>query len=98
MPTPSTEGFHAQFGGPGWKPANGPNGVPGCDSLADLPGAAGEGDAVSRVLTDAGYAVTIAPPDSTASDVFTRLFARPYRILMVSARHLRQAGRRQVLN
>ena len=82
---PSTEGFHAQFGGPGWKPANGPNGVPGCDSLADLPGAAGEGDAVSRVLTDAGYAVTIAPPDSTASDVFTRLFARPYRILMVSA-------------
>jgi hypothetical protein len=82
---PSTDGFHAQFGGPGWKPATGPDGRSARDSLADLPGAAGEGDAVSRVLTDAGYAVTIAPPDSAASDVFTRLFARPYRILMVSA-------------
>lgn len=82
---PSTDGFHAQFGGPGWKPAMGPDGSSARDSLADLPGAADEGDAVSRVLADAGYTVTIAPPDSTASDVFTRLFARPYRILMISA-------------
>lgn len=82
---PSTDGFHAQFGGPGWKPAVGPDGSFARDSLADLPGAAGEGDAVSRILTDAGYSVTIAPPDSAASDVFARLFARPYRILMVSA-------------
>ena len=82
---PDTHGFHAQFGGPGWKPALGPDGQPKEDRLADLPGATREGDTVSRTLTDAGYNVTPVPSDSVAGDVFTRLFARPYRILMISA-------------
>lgn len=82
---PSTDGFHAQFGGPGWTPRNTPDGSPEPDCLRDLPGATAEGQVVQRVLGEAGYAVTPVPPDASAGDVFARLFARPYRILMISA-------------
>ena len=91
---PSTEGFHAQFGGADWKPRIGGDGKPEPDCLPPLPGAVAEGMTVSRVLSDAGYQVTEAPPDSLAADIFTRLFARPYRLLMISAHgiHARQAA------
>lgn len=82
---PSTEGFHAQFGGPGWKPRIGADGQPEPDCLDALPGAAAEGSTVTRVLSEVGYEVTFVPPDAQAADVFTRLYARPYRLLMVSA-------------
>ncbi|WP_374475164.1 CHAT domain-containing protein [Zoogloea sp.] len=91
---PSTEGFHAQFGGADWKPRIGGDGKPEPDCLPPLPGAVAEGMTVSRVLSDAGYQVTEAPPDSLAADIFTRLFARPYRLLMISAHgiHARRAA------
>lgn len=90
---PSTEGYYAHFGGAGWKPQTGPDGQPLPDSLPDLPGAAAEGASVAQVLNDAGYEVSQVLPDALAADVFTRLFARPYRILMVSAHgiHARRA-------
>lgn len=91
---PSTEGFHAQFGGADWQPRIGADGKPEVDCLPPLPGAVAEGMTVSRVLSDAGYQVTEAPPDSLAADIFTRLFARPYRLLMISAHgiHARRAA------
>ncbi|WP_374493847.1 CHAT domain-containing protein [Zoogloea sp.] len=91
---PSTEGFHAQFGGADWKPRIGADGKPEADCLVPLPGAVAEGMTVSRVLSDAGYNVIEAPPDSQATDIFTRLYARPYRLLMISAHgiHARQAA------
>ncbi len=82
---PSTEGFHAEFGGADWKPRIGADGQPEPDCLDALPGAAAEGNTVTQVLSEVGYEVTLAPPDSQAADVFTRLYARPYRIVMVSA-------------
>ena len=94
IPEPSTEGFHAQFGGADWQPRIGADGKPEVDCLPPLPGAVAEGMTVSRVLSDAGYQVTEAPPDSLAADIFTRLFARPYRLLMISAHgiHARRAA------
>ena len=82
---PSTDGFHAQFGGADWKPRIGADGQPEPDCLDALPGAAAEGNTVARVLSEVGYEVAFVPPDAQAADVFTRLYARPYRILMVSA-------------
>jgi len=82
---PATEGFHAQFGGPGWKPAIGADGQPEPDCLAPLPGAAAEADTVQQVLSTVGYEIALAPRDTQAADVLTRLHARPYRLLMISA-------------
>lgn len=82
---PSTEGYYAQFGGPGWKPRLDAEGKPRPDRLPSLEGAAREGDAVVRILEAAGYTVSHAPPDSRAPEVFARLFARPCRILAIAA-------------
>ena len=82
---PSTEGYYAQFGGPGWKPRLDADGKPRPDRLPSLDGAAREGDAVVRILEGAGYGVSHAPPDALAGDVFARLFARPCRILVIAA-------------
>ena len=82
---PSTEGYHAQFGGAGWKPRLDADGKPRPDRLPSLDGAAREGEAVVRILEGAGYNVSHAPPDALAGDVFSRLFARPCRILVVAA-------------
>ncbi|VVN05274.1 hypothetical protein PS662_03563 [Pseudomonas fluorescens] len=82
---PSTEGYYTQFGGPQWSerlklPGPAPN-----DWLPDLEGAAKEGEAVTRVLDGAGYTTCAVPPDARAGEVFTQLFARPYRVLVVAA-------------
>lgn len=82
---PSTEGFHAQFGGPDWRARSGPDGRPEADSLADLPGSAQEGEAIRSILEGAGYHIAYAPPESQAADVFTRLFAQPCRVLAITA-------------
>ena len=82
---PSTEGYFAQFGGVGWKPQLDAQGQPRPDRLPSLDGAAREGEAVVRILEGAGYAVSHAPPDALAGDVFARLFARPCRILVIAA-------------
>lgn len=82
---PGTEGFHAQFGGPDWRPRSGPDGQPEADSLADLPGSAQEGEAIRGILEGAGYQIAYAPPESRAADVFTRLFAQPCRVLAITA-------------
>lgn len=82
---PDTEGFNAQFGGPGWQARSGPDGQPERDSLADLPGSTLEGEAIRGILEGAGYQIAYAPPDSRAADVFTRLFAQPCRVLVISA-------------
>ena len=82
---PSTEGYFAQFGGPGWTPRLDADGKPRTDRLPSLDGAAREGDAVVRILEGAGYGVSYSPPDALAGDVFTRLFARPCRILVIAA-------------
>ncbi|MBL8436480.1 MAG: CHAT domain-containing protein [Zoogloea sp.] len=82
---PDTEGFNAQFGGPGWQARRGPDGQPERDSLADLPGSTLEGEAIRGILEGAGYQIAYAPPDSRAADVFTRLFAQPCRVLVISA-------------
>lgn len=82
---PDTEGFNAQFGGAGWQARSGPDGQAERDSLADLPGSTLEGDAIRGILEGAGYQIAYAPPDSRAADVFTRLFAQPCRVLVISA-------------
>ena len=82
---PSTEGYHAQFGGPDWKPRIGADGKPEPDRLPSLPGAAEEGDAIIAALERANYTVTHAPPDCRASDVFTRLFSGRWRIVVINA-------------
>ncbi|ENO87204.1 CHAT domain-containing protein [Thauera linaloolentis] len=82
---PSTEGYHAQFGGPDWRPRLDGDGKPRPDRLPSLDGAAREGEAVARILEGAGYVVKHSPPDSLASDVFAHLFARPCRILAIAA-------------
>lgn len=79
---PDTEGFNAQFGGPGWQARSG---QVERDSLADLPGSTLEGEAIRGILEGAGYQIAYAPPDSRAADVFTRLFAQPCRVLVISA-------------
>ena len=82
---PNTEGYHAQFGGPGWKPKVGADGRPQVDRLPPLPAAAREGTAICGVLERAGYVLTVAPPDAPASTVFQRLLAQPYRVLVINA-------------
>ena len=82
---PSTEGYHVQFGGPGWKPRVDADGTPRPDRLPSLEGAVREGEAVVRILEGAGYTVSHAPPDALAGDVYARLFARPSRVLVIAA-------------
>ncbi|RYU58189.1 CHAT domain-containing protein [Methylolobus aquaticus] len=82
---PSTEGYHAQFGGPGWKPEIGVDGQPLPDRLPELNGAVREGEIIAGALEAAGYAVEAAPPDSRAAEVFAKLLAQPYRVLVVDA-------------
>jgi CHAT domain-containing protein len=86
---PSTEGYHAHFdahlGGPGRKPNDAGEGRSQPDRLPSLDGAAREGDEVGRILETAGYAVSRVPPDSMAGDVFSKLFARPHRIVAIAA-------------
>lgn len=82
---PSSEGFHAQFGPPGWTATPKPDGSAGCDELPSLDEAAREGEAVVAVLEASGYDVSHVPPDATATQVFTGLFARPWRIVVICA-------------
>lgn len=91
---PSTEGYYAEFGGPGWTPRVDADGTPRPDRLPSLGGAAREGEAVLRVLEGAGYTVSHAPPDARAGDVYARLFARPSRVLVIAAHgiHARRAA------
>ncbi|MFT4174668.1 MAG: CHAT domain-containing protein [Rhodocyclaceae bacterium] len=74
---PSTEGYYREFGGTLPAP------VP--DRLATLSGASEEGDAVAGVLSAAKYAVVRSADDSRATDVISRLYQQPYRILVISA-------------
>ncbi|MCK6395901.1 CHAT domain-containing protein [Zoogloea sp.] len=82
---PSSEGFHAQFGPPGWKATPRPDGSPGWDELPSLAEAAREGEAAVAVLEASGYDVNHIPPDATATQVFAGLFARPWRIVVICA-------------
>ena len=82
---PSTDGYFAQFGGSGWRPKVGVDGQPLPDRLPDLKGAVREGEVIAGVLEAAGYAVETAPPDSRAGDVFAKLLAQPYRVIVVDA-------------
>lgn len=82
---PSTRGYHAQFGGPGWTPRVKANGEVDEDRLVSLPGAQAEAETVGAVLEKSGYQISETPSDAEAGDVFGKLFARPYRLLIVSA-------------
>jgi len=82
---PSTLGFHAQFGGPGWQPARGAAGKPAPDRLVSLAGAEQEGEAVANALEHAGYDVAVTLPDARAGDVFRTLFSRPHQVLAIAA-------------
>ncbi len=82
---PSTEGYYTQFGGAQWKDKTTLAGTPPPDCLPSLEGAAKEGEAVAQVLEGAGYTPHRVMPGANAGDVFTALFARPYRVLVVAA-------------
>ena len=82
---PSTEGYYTQFGGPQWKQKVTLTGEPPPDCLPSLDGAEKEGEAVTQVLEGAGYTTFRVLPDAGAGEVFTQLFARPYRVLVVAA-------------
>lgn len=77
---PSTAGFHAQFGGPDWRPTPGQ-----VDRLVSLDGAQDEGELVAQTLQRAGYDVLQTAPDARASEVFTALFSRAHRVLVIAA-------------
>ncbi|MNF24572.1 CHAT domain protein [compost metagenome] len=82
---PSTNGYYSQFGGKDWQDKRTVSGAPLQDRLPELEGAAKEGEAVAQVLEGAGYEPFRVPRDASAGDVFTQLFARPYRVLVVAA-------------
>ena len=86
---PDTSGYHAQFGGPDWKPKTKLSGEVEEDRLVSLPGSEEEGRVVQAVLGRAGYQITLSS-GRTATDVFRNLFARPYRILSISAHGVHQ--------
>lgn len=77
---PSTAGFQAQFGGPEGRPAPGQ-----VDRLVSLDGAQDEGELVAQTLQRAGYDVLQTRPDAGAAEVFTALFARAHRVLVIAA-------------
>ncbi|UVJ41798.1 CHAT domain-containing protein [Pseudomonas sp. LS1212] len=82
---PSTEGYYTQFGGADWKQRVTPTGAPQEDRLQTLDGAEKEGEAVAHVLEGAGYTTYPVSSGAGAGEVFTQLFARPYRVLVISA-------------
>ncbi len=87
---PDTRGYHAQVGKPDWAQKN-----PGReDRLPSLPGSVAEAEAVKKLLEGYQYQITEAPSDSLATDVFGKLFAHPYRILMVSGHGVHQVQAR----
>lgn len=81
---PSTLGYHAQFA-PNWKPKEKLNGEIEEDRLPSLSGSVEEAKTVRDVLARNGYQITESLPDCEAGDVFGKLFAHPYRILVISA-------------
>ena len=91
---PGTRGYHAQFSGPDWAPRTKPNGEVEEDRLVSLPGSEAEAEAVRAVLEKNGYQITEAYADSEAGDVFNKLFARPYRLLIISAHGVHQVQAR----
>jgi CHAT domain-containing protein/pimeloyl-ACP methyl ester carboxylesterase len=91
---PDTSGYHAQFGEPDWKPRTKPSGEVEEDRLPSLPGSIEEGRAVQAVLEREGYQVSVSPSGADAGDVFRKLFARPYRILAISAHGMHQVRAR----
>ncbi len=85
---PGTAGFHAQFGWAPGRPFLGADGAAEPDRLPPLPGAQREGEAVAQRLESAGYDVARTAPDAPAATVFTQLFARAHRVLVVAAHGL----------
>jgi tetratricopeptide (TPR) repeat protein len=74
---PSLAGFEGRFPGPDGTPLKEPS---------DLPGAADEAQAVSRVLQDHGHDVTaLIDPAPTASQVMIALYRQPWRVLHICA-------------
>lgn len=61
------------------------------EPLPTLPGAEEEGRIVRRSLESANYKVTYIPAGTEFSDVLTRLFCNPSRILMIAAHGVYQA-------
>ena len=74
---PSVEGFTAAFPSIGGRPSQTP---------PPLPGAQAEAEATAVVLGSMGYAVeSVIGEQRSASEVLTRMYARPWRILHISA-------------
>jgi CHAT domain-containing protein/pimeloyl-ACP methyl ester carboxylesterase len=80
---PSTEGYYTAFPDPS---------RPDAKALDSLPEAEAEARMVTDLLRSQGYEVVEAPGESQALDVINKLFARPYRILHISAHGVYQAG------
>jgi len=91
---PNTRGYHAQFGDPNRPAKVKPNGEKVEDRLPELPGSVAEAGAVRAVLESTGYRITESPSGAEAGDVFGKLFARPYRIMMISAHGVHQVQAR----
>ncbi len=80
---PSTEGFYPAFGAP-------PRA--GLTALDPLSGAEAEARTVADLLQSQGYTVTEALSGARALDVVNKLFARPYRVLHISAHGVYRVG------
>jgi hypothetical protein len=82
---PSTEGFDERFAAP--------------KSLASLPGATREGNAVAGSLRTAGWSdVVVTAEGREALDILNTLYAKPYRVLMIGAHGIVDAADRDGQN
>lgn len=78
---PSTYGFDKRFGG-------------NHAQLDELPAAIREGQAVCDSLRNAGWSdndIVLSPPDREALDIFSTLYERPYRVVMIAAHGIFEA-------
>ncbi len=78
---PGTDGFDKRFPG-------------GTKALIDLPAAEREGQLVSEGLRNAGWGegdIVMTVPGAAALDVFSALYDRPYRVLMISSHGIFEA-------
>lgn len=70
---PETYGFNRRF------PTD-------AESLAELPGAIAESQAIEMQLRNAGWRdITLTPPGKSALDILNTLFEKPYRVLTIAA-------------
>ena len=81
---PATDGYFTEFGGDEYR-AQVAAGNARPDKLVNLEGAEREAEAVAQVLEGAGYDVARVEPGADASTVFTALFARAHRVLVIAA-------------